>query len=286
MGVDYLPAIFPSGYFMPYVPSPGRCIYCPSDKGLTDEHVIPTALGGRLILEKASCETCRKITSEFERKVTREMYWPLRMRVGLLGSRKHKKQRPTHWPGVLTDGDDIQHMPIEVGKFPRVYSVMEMAPPGLLTGQPLSSGNPEMKIHLKGDQDELKRFLTEIGAGKSEFTQTLEWAPFSRMIAKICHAYAISVIGLEGVEFFLPKLIRGESDHLAQFVGGVSNKTDELEPPNDLAVGVQEIRSKPHLFARTTVFGNKRFPTYETIVGRITNLNLIQAKLATAIKAR
>ena len=39
---------------MPYLPSPGRCIYCPSKEGLTDEHIVPQSLGGNLVLQEAS----------------------------------------------------------------------------------------------------------------------------------------------------------------------------------------------------------------------------------------
>ena len=43
-----------------------KCIYC-GGVGQTDEHVIPRALGGTMLLRKASCETCRNITSRCER---------------------------------------------------------------------------------------------------------------------------------------------------------------------------------------------------------------------------
>ena len=267
---------------MPYLPSPGRCIYCPSTVGLTDEHIIPQSLGGRLVLQEASCEDCRKITSEFERAVTREMYWPLRIRLGLLGSRKHKKERPKHWPGILQDGDKIEEMPIEVGKFPIIYCAMEMAPPGIITGEPPHNGNPELKIHIKADKDDIARFMKEVGVGKFEPQFTLEWNPFSRMIAKICHAHAVSIIGLTGVTFQLPALIRGESGHLAQFVGGIDQPAYELPAANDLGLGVREIGGKPYLFATTSIFGGRRFPTYQAIVGQIGDLDLILTKIACA----
>ena len=85
---------------------------------------------------------------------------------------------PTHWPGVLVDGDEIQDMPIEVGKFPRVYYVMELASPGMVTGQPLTDRNPEIKIHIKGDLNEISNFVREIGVDRFEMSSTLEWAPF------------------------------------------------------------------------------------------------------------
>jgi len=41
-----------------------RCLYCgAATESLIDEHAIPHGLGGHLILPKASCTACQKITS-------------------------------------------------------------------------------------------------------------------------------------------------------------------------------------------------------------------------------
>src|SRR4051794_10469240 len=95
----------------PAHPVIGRCIYCP-EEGTTDEHIIPLSLGGKLLLRDASCDTCREITRRFEEAVTRDMYWPLRLRLGIMGSRKRRKERLTHWPAVLIDNDRQEEMPI------------------------------------------------------------------------------------------------------------------------------------------------------------------------------
>lgn len=266
---------------MPLLPPPGRCIYCPSP-GTTNEHIIPQSLGGRLVLQRASCEDCRKITSEFERVVTREMYWPLRLKLGFVGSRKHRKERPTHWLGVLQDGDKIEDMAFEVGKFPRVYATMKFASPGILRNEPPNDRNPQMSFLIKGDENEVAAFMKELGVGRLKITSTLQWGPFARMIAKICHAFAVSVVGLEGIDFYLPPLIRGKSDHLAQFVGGVDLEDESLVPPVDLLVTERVVNGQPHLIARTTIFRDRRFPTYEAIVGRILDPDLIRAKIASA----
>lgn len=51
----------------------GKCIYCaaPPPAVLTDEHIIPLALGGEHLLLKASCKPCEKITGRFEGIVLR-----------------------------------------------------------------------------------------------------------------------------------------------------------------------------------------------------------------------
>src|SRR6266851_1889322 len=37
------------------------CIFCRSDKNLTDEHVFPAFMGGRLVVRRASCDKCNRI---------------------------------------------------------------------------------------------------------------------------------------------------------------------------------------------------------------------------------
>jgi len=51
--------------------SQGACIYCGSSDDLTDEHVVPYGLGGKMILPKSSCRRCAMITGQFEGKVLR-----------------------------------------------------------------------------------------------------------------------------------------------------------------------------------------------------------------------
>jgi len=57
------------------IPTRGYCIYCgATGVRLTDEHVVPLALGGVHILEDASCDTCADITKKFEQDVARSNY--------------------------------------------------------------------------------------------------------------------------------------------------------------------------------------------------------------------
>src|SRR5579862_2023724 len=37
------------------------CIFCRSKKNLTDEHVFPAFMGGKLVIRDGSCETCNRI---------------------------------------------------------------------------------------------------------------------------------------------------------------------------------------------------------------------------------
>jgi hypothetical protein len=98
----------------------GRCIYCPSAEELTDEHVIPRALNGNLILRAASCKRCATITSAFELKVLRDTLGPARAMMKLRTRRK--KDRPKTLPMRMeSEGKEtIEQVPVEdyVGVLP------------------------------------------------------------------------------------------------------------------------------------------------------------------------
>jgi HNH endonuclease len=78
-------------------PIVGSCIYCGEKEGLSDEHVIPYGLGGNLILRKASCHTCAKITSNLELRLLRGQWWPYRKTLEIqTRSGNYPKYRPAH----------------------------------------------------------------------------------------------------------------------------------------------------------------------------------------------
>src|ERR1700681_3245115 len=77
----------------------GVCIYCgDTTPPLTREHILPRGLGGNvaphgqtqaLVLQKATCEQCRLITSRLEEECLRPMMNYARARLGL--KRKDRK---------------------------------------------------------------------------------------------------------------------------------------------------------------------------------------------------
>src|ERR687886_115256 len=67
----------------------GRCIYCPAtvikwDGKLTEEHIIPKQLGGRLRLPEASCSKCQNVTSGIETDCERQYFYGVRRHLGLV----------------------------------------------------------------------------------------------------------------------------------------------------------------------------------------------------------
>ena len=91
-----------SGMAIRYAPV-NRCIYCGTIEGpLSEEHIVPFALGGEHILQAASCRACAKITAALEQSICRAMLGNFRVRMRL--PTRRKKERPTTLPVM-----NIQH---------------------------------------------------------------------------------------------------------------------------------------------------------------------------------
>ncbi len=114
----------------------GRCIYCGATEGrLSDEHIIPCSLGGLLVIEKASCLACAKITCNFEGAVARSLSGNFRMRYKL--PTRRPKQRPVRIPLQMV-GQATPHIPlsISVRELPAPAFMYKCTKAGILQGLP------------------------------------------------------------------------------------------------------------------------------------------------------
>lgn len=261
-------------------PPANRCIYCPKTENLSREHIIPESLGGKLVLEKASCPDCAVITGQFEQLVARDMYWPLRLNLGIMGKRSRKKGRRTHW--VIQREDEngkIESIRVEVGKLPRIYVVVEMPPAGIILGEPPRDTNPELRVLLKCDREHLKKFGEALGATDWRSQHHWDWVAFNQLLAKVGHAYMTALLGFGGYEPLLIPIILGKSAFFPYLIGGVSNASENVVAPHGLDLLARVIRGEPYLCVRMTFFQG-RFPTYEVVSAKITDLDLIKARNA------
>src|SRR4051794_2543668 len=99
---------------MPTYPPVGRCIYCGETKlprgvlRFGNEHIIPLALGGNLVLPEASCRECEKIINrEIENPILRQEWGHLRTRRDFPSRNKALRKHRTHLMMRGTDGAPI-----------------------------------------------------------------------------------------------------------------------------------------------------------------------------------
>lgn len=269
---------------MPRLEPVGRCIYCLKTDQLSDEHIIPISLGGDLILPLASCEDCRKITCEFERVVAKEMYGLLRLRLGILGNRKRRKKRKTHWPmGKMNKiTKKIESVPIPVQDTPPFWVTVQMPTPGILRGEPFVDKCPEIRITLHRYSEGVAEFSRKYGISEIHGEFEHDQRAFNQMLAKIAHSFTAAIIGTDGYEKFLTPIIIGDEPRTYHFIGGTSSEDEIVEPPNILKIEFFYLNLVPYLRVWIRLFPQLNYPTYQVVVGRVTDLDLIVKKIALA----
>lgn len=108
----------------------GRCIYCGAepteDDPLTDEHILPYGIFGKIQLLKGSCKECARKTSAFEDKVMSKDLGAVRTVLNFPS--RHKKTKPDLLPVEVTkrDGEIIEVL-VSRTDYPRVI-VMPIFP--------------------------------------------------------------------------------------------------------------------------------------------------------------
>lgn len=269
----------------PSVPALGHCIYCwPDPDGgsyLTKEHIIPACLGGRIVWPDSSCNDCQKITGHNEQLFSRNMYWALRMKLDINSGRTEKR---THWPATIEDTETGEHTDIQlsVDQMPRVYAVPELPVPGILLNLPPSNSNPAMNVRLMSRKEELDALGEYTGAGQFQVGAPFDWFAFCRLLAKIGHACSAYSFLETGYTPLLRDIIRERSLHLSYYIGGLSPDDGQLSKRFTYKATITRHDDIDYLVAFINIFKDASFPTYQAIVGQITDLDFIRSKIAQA----
>src|SRR5687768_15705481 len=112
----------------------GRCIYCgTTDAPLSKEHVIPKGLGGTLVLPKASCAGCAKITSAVECQILRKYLINVRSRLGLPSYKQQNQPGPVSIEFRRGERSETVDVPIRLATAMMVMP--RLAPPGYFGGR-------------------------------------------------------------------------------------------------------------------------------------------------------
>lgn len=252
-------------------PPVNRCIYCGGIGDLTKEHVVPLGIAGNsLVLERASCRACAKITGGIEGAVLEGALGILRekfssptrhksRRTGM--SRRNLARLDEHgeWVGIGTVDVPVEQLPA-ICIFPQLNAPRIFAPPDAGAGwtgefwlwqehvetpAPIASSTDGASIHVGKVNPEL----------------------FARFLAKIAHGYAVAYLGVDGFTPFLPGLILDDSSDPFLYVGGYS------EPPADPAAlhqfeqGHAVLGGTKYALVRIRLFASLGAPEYVVVAG-------------------
>jgi hypothetical protein len=135
----------------------GKCIYCgDSDSPLTDEHIVPQALGERYFIPNACCHTCQKIIHVFEtNSLNSIILMPLKKMLGLKAKRRKSRPNQTFRLYARDNNDSPTAIDLPVADLMLSALVPEFPLPGMLqkTESINSYIHETINIHAFGKQD-------------------------------------------------------------------------------------------------------------------------------------
>ncbi len=189
-------------------PPVGRCIYCGDDgsNGLSDEHIVPYSLNGTQVLPQASCSRCGGITSYIDGFAARSVFYQLRSSAAM----RTRTRLPDESPGYA----GLSGWERRRGDGPGGYLIAStlvlprFEPPGLSFG-PRAGRKFSLHFTQRGcaKADAFDKFKRSRGAASADVAVSIKPQQFSRMLAKIAHAFAVAQLGLDGFEPLLLDLI-------------------------------------------------------------------------------
>ena len=249
----------------------GRCIYCGAqDCDLGDEHIIPQALGGNLILPAASCRDCeREVGSKLEGRLTHKtdgMFAALRLRLEFKS--KRPKDRPKSLPYAVISRDGLTRRTVDVPakKVPRHWlAFVTTTEPGIIAGRGRTDPSLAAVYAMYNTQD----FVGIGQPGESvQLTGKGEGRDLARLMAKIAHSAAVAEYGLDAFDPWLPNFILGKDDcTLDYYVSANENKKVDKNVNHRLTLGTWA-DDGVRIGALIRLFCDYGTPDFEVAIGK------------------
>lgn len=258
-------------------PAVGRCIYCganeppPGARRFTDEHIIPLALGGNLILKQASCTDCAAIINrEIETPVLFKEWGYLRIKRNF-PSRSKNKRRATRREYVTLTRLDGRPMQIPVTDYSCPVPLYKFKQARILSGLPRGDDNFHWTMEMLSSPDEEVEMQRKFPEWNRRHSILMRPYQFARLLAKIAFSYAVAEYGLAAFTPLVADIIRGRSDDYFYSVGGELDIKAAI-PGGDHVTDIKIIFRNPRralLIVDVRLFSQIRTPAYHVVVGEI-----------------
>jgi hypothetical protein len=238
----------------------GRCLYClSSGVPLTEEHLIPQALGGRLTLRDAVCEPCRRLTGRLE-QLTLDREFAVPRTLLALKRRRARGKGPARLPAVPVEGE-AAGAPLTPGSFPRAFFLPAFERAGQLADARRNATPARIDFvacHLNLGTPARQARAT---APAMADPQAYAWS-----IAKWAYALAVAERGLGCCDTqAMRDLMLGRRDDAFAFVGSPSS----CEPGPSAWLHAAALHDDgPWLTVRLALFASAGMRPYEIVIGR------------------
>jgi hypothetical protein len=247
-----------------------RCVYCGSMKDLHDEHIIAYSLDGHIVLPKASCNECGKVTSYLEGYCARRIFAGVRATKDM--QTRRPKDRPKQLPIILRFKDRTETRFLPLDKHPGLYALIAYQRPGILAGRSPNDPFGPVKYKLFGknlEEIKLNDYLLTEGAIEASLDWHFDAIIFARMLAKIAHCCAAHYVGLENFKAYLPKLILEKNTLMPIFVGTEIEHASASKFGHRAECFRHRIGELPLLVTRIQLFAQAPTPEYWVITGEL-----------------
>lgn len=258
----------------------GKCIYCGEEKEkLTKEHVIPYALGGTIILHNASCEECRRVTSQYERNPLSENWREVRAFLDY-PSRKRKFEEEIFKLSVVLKNGKESILELRKKEILGMAQFLEYSLPGIF----LKNGMHEKGVMVTGVSVfglgiDLKEFAKKYNV--KSFTHTMEHKSFNfeRMVIRIAYSFVVVCWGYDCLDerLTLP-VILNQKDDVGYWFGcdpleSVTPAIGKQNGMNVMKIGIYKNNSSEKRYAvvRLKFFAGTDTPEYIVAVGTLRN---------------
>jgi hypothetical protein len=251
----------------------GHCIYCGSISSLSDEHIIPLGLGGRMILPMASCAICSEKTSKLERTCLRTMYGPLRMLYGLPSRRKKSRPETLQLKIKRTAASEWEYVPVAQDRYPFLITFPYFDAPGALTilEESAAGGPATQRVWIRGASpqhnfQELLQSLTEELQVHSLMPESkAEISPFCSLLAKIAVSYAVAERGIAFQQSKVAAIAVGEEMwNCLHYIGSAAKDEPPSSSLHELSIG-RDSRTNS-ILVRIRLLAKLATPTYFVVL--------------------
>ena len=235
---------------------------------MTDEHIVPFALGGRIILPNASCAKCAEVTKSITGMIARSIYGNLRVRLGIQSRRKSK--RPSAFPMTIDRPDGTQReIMVPANIWPRVYPVLVLKQASIVSGL-----EPDTyEVEIRGEHSDVDVLYSRGLVSREEkvsFTSIMQARMFCRQLAQIAHAICVAELGFEDYQpLLIPLIFDNDTPSQVPFslIGSVS---PENQLNSQIALDAINIRGVYYISCRFAMPNlGWKFPTYQILSGLI-----------------
>ena len=251
----------------------GACIYCGDGKStLSNEHVIPLAIGGSFVIESASCATCARVTSRFELNVMRDLWGHMRIAYNL--PTRHRSRRPSHLP-LLTKRGEGPPPEIPAGDYPAMILFYKMVPPGILQDlAPDADLVSRWSIYTLNDKKRRDSFVRKYPHLKAiDYARNRPY-DFGRLMAKIAYGYVVTKIDIGDIDPICLPYILGQKTNITYIVGDDEDDTYRVGLPyvsHQLSIegDYDPTLERLLVIANVRLFSDADVPTYKVVVGQV-----------------